>query len=167
MFEIGADTESDLGVDDHGVLPTIDENGQMKKTPGSRRQSMISFDNADAGIRTSIGRTRTQSLLHRGVDIAHVFASPLAQIFHPLNVGNENSVADSASNFGAWRGHIPIAQGQNRSDSMEDHVKSPRGTAEDLGEEGTGSASDAVRLQRLEDGQKRIEELLLKVLGTR
>lgn len=167
IFEIGADNESALDVNEYGGLPTIDENGQMKQSTSSRRHSGVSgvsVENPDVTVHPQGGRPRAQSLLHRGVDAAHAFTSPLAQIFHPLNVGHDSSVAESGSNFGGRRRVVSSPPVHYRSESPEDS-KSPKITVEDLTEEGTGAASDAVRLQRLEEGQKRIEDMLIKLMN--
>lgn len=146
-------------------------------------------------------RQRLNSVVNRGVEVAHTFTSPLAQIFQPLVVDEEipeetepsslqipsgvsygpatrrkislmqrSPAADSAASLA----HRFPTMGNHKGMSEDDHLSAdvdsgPRGpeTAEQVQEEESatgGTAQWTKRLETLEQGQKRIEDLLTQLL---
>jgi hypothetical protein len=142
------------------------------------------------------------SVVNRGVEVAHTFTSPLAQIFQPLVVDEEipeeaepssslhipsgisygpasrrkislmqrspaaDSAASLAHRFPTMGNHKGMDEDGHLSSDVDSAHKGPE-TAEQVQEEesATGGITQwTKRLETLEQGQKRIEDLLAQLL---
>lgn len=222
VFEIEEDFDTALDTHEYGHAPFVDAFHQRRSSQRShghlsnRRPSSHDHDRAgstshpphlgrrDPSPVPTSPRQRLHSAVNRGVEMAHTFTSPLAQIFQPLIVDEEmpedaepssslqipggisygpatrrklsqmqrSPAADSAISlahrFPTMGNHKGTDEDVHFSSSPEVDVthKEPE-TAEEVQEEefATGAVTQwAKRLETLEQGQKRIEDLLDQLL---